>query len=920
MKGDGVSIGSNSRGKGGSNSNSIDFFHAQAILNAASQHGNGSGNGTTGDLSTSHATVKDVQASSNSNSGGSVENKRNEVHTNSAASRASTSTNKKGKGKKGQLILNAANLAAAMEVAGENHPEIPMDLPSHNQDSNHSISRISPLRAPVSVNQSKKTHKGVQIGKTASAASAGGAGGASSSSGDSNKRKGVPRDINSVLKHVDAEVEDGPGAGGGDNLNLQDEPSPKAARLSLGQSAVGVGAGAGTESSQDGASHSLDITSEKDGSRGAAGGNRRANNTHNIQKYFAPQNGGNGQDLTNFFGSAAGDASSATGSARSSVVAASGADTSSPTMDESSVTESGLVIAPISVASSSSSSSATSKRGRGSKSSADIMGPPAVSAASSSLLDKGVMKQVEILKMGKEQAENKIHRMETELGQAAGRQKVLEDRNIKVIKKLEEVQREMAHQEARRRRDRLALDCVRLGKVSTVRTSATTFGEVWEEGYALKELNVRAGVLSERREELNRRRNDLASLKRKSKAKKEREHKEGSTAAAAAVGITGLDDDSSELDFVSETEAIQSHLNQLKKDESALSEERRLLEAEKAAHQKELKRCSSEDKSRFYKSMPCLHDRYLLVSMLGRGGFSEVWKALDLMELRDVAIKIHQLNPTWNEDRKNTYIRHVTREYTIHRDMQHPRVVQLFDVFEIDNNSFATVLELCRGIDLDEKLKRCRLLPEKDARTILLQIVSGLRYLNVPSVGDDSTTGSSNGTNSRGHTQGKRMAIIHYDLKPANILFDEMGDAKITDFGLSKIIDDTTDDESLELTSQGAGTYWYLPPECFAKGDENGGPRVSSKVDVWSVGVIFYQMLFGKRPFGEGKSQELVLREGVILNAHQVDFPPADKGPKVSNEAKDLIRACLTHNKEHRPDVHALCMHTYLSGKTKIPN
>eukprot|EP00606_Chrysophyceae_sp_TOSAG23-5_P001187 GSChrysophyteH2.ASY1.ANO1.127.1 assembled CDS len=423
----------------------------------------------------------------------------------------------------------------------------------------------------------------------------------------------------------------------------------------------------------------------------------------------------------------------------------------------------------------------------------------------------------------------------------------------------------MAHQEARRRRDRLALDCVRLGKVSTVRTSATTFGEVWEEGYALKELNVRAGVLSERREELNRH------------------------------------DDSSELDFVSETEAIQSHLNQLKKDESALSEERRLLEAEKAAHQKELKRCSSEDKSRFYKSMPCLHDRYLLVSMLGRGGFSEVWKALDLMELRDVAIKIHQLNPTWNEDRKNTYIRHVTREYTIHRDMQHPRVVQLFDVFEIDNNSFATVLELCRGIDLDEKLKRCRLLPEKDARTILLQIVSGLRYLNVPSVG-------------------KRMAIIHYDLKPANILFDEMGDAKITDFGLSKIIDDTTDDESLELTSQGAGTYWYLPPECFAKGDENGGPRVSSKVDVWSVGVIFYQMLFGKRPFGEGKSQELVLREGVILNAHQVDFPPVDKGPKVSNEAKDLIRACLTHNKEHRPDVHALCMHTYLSGKTKIPN
>lgn len=183
----------------------------------------------------------------------------------------------------------------------------------------------------------------------------------------------------------------------------------------------------------------------------------------------------------------------------------------------------------------------------------------------------------------------------------------------------------------------------------------------------------------------------------------------------------------------------------------ALAEERRLLESEKAIHQKELRRCQCEERSRFYRDLPCLHARYLLQYMLGKGGFSEVWKALDLQELRDVAVKIHQLNPQWSEERKQSYIRHVTREYNIHKDMKHPRVVQLFDVFEIDVNSFATVLEFCKGIDLDEKLKRQKTIPEKDAKVIFMQIMSGLRYLNKPH-GEESSN--------------KRISIIHFDLKP----------------------------------------------------------------------------------------------------------------------------------------------------------
>lgn len=185
----------------------------------------------------------------------------------------------------------------------------------------------------------------------------------------------------------------------------------------------------------------------------------------------------------------------------------------------------------------------------------------------------------------------------------------------------------------------------------------------------------------------------------------------------------------------------------------------------------------------------------MLLSLLGKGGFSEVWRAFDLRGLREVAVKIHQLDSRWSDSKKDNYTKHVSREYEIHRGVRHPRIVSLYDIFEIDNNSFATVLEYCKGTDLDSMLKERRRLSERSARALLLQILSGMNYLSRPS--------------------GSRQGIIHYDLKPANILFDEHGDVKITDFGLSKIVDTQDSAESMELTSQGAGTYWYLPPECF---------------------------------------------------------------------------------------------------------
>lgn len=111
-------------------------------------------------------------------------------------------------------------------------------------------------------------------------------------------------------------------------------------------------------------------------------------------------------------------------------------------------------------------------------------------------------------------------------------------------------------------------------------------------------------------------------------------------------------------------------------------------------------------------------NRYVLMNMLGRGGFSEVYKAFDVVEMREVACKLHQLSPQWSEARKQTYVRHAQRECMIHKRLRHPNVVEMIDVFEVDRDSFCTVLELCTGDDLDARLKSQGPVPEREARAI----------------------------------------------------------------------------------------------------------------------------------------------------------------------------------------------------------
>ena len=87
----------------------------------------------------------------------------------------------------------------------------------------------------------------------------------------------------------------------------------------------------------------------------------------------------------------------------------------------------------------------------------------------------------------------------------------------------------------------------------------------------------------------------------------------------------------------------------------------------------------------------------------------------------------------------------------------------------------------------------------------------------------------------------------------------------------------------------------------------------SNKVDVWSIGVIYFQMLFGRRPFGDGQSQDHILRNQTMLQATEVNFP---EKPVISEEGKAFVRDCLTYDQMSRPNMSQICQHDYLQLNT----
>ncbi|KAM7104134.1 serine/threonine-protein kinase tousled-like 1 isoform 3-T3 [Molossus nigricans] len=453
-----------------------------------------------------------------------------------------------------------------------------------------------------------------------------------------------------------------------------------------------------------------------------------------------------------------------------------------------------------------------------------------------------------------------------------------------------------SNQEKLASREKSMQDRLRLGHFTTVRHGAS-FTEQWTDGFAFQNLVKQQEWVNQQREDIERQRKLLAKRKPPTANNSQAPFTNSEPKQRKNKAVNGAENDPfvrpnlpqllTLAEYHEQEEIFKLRLGHLKKEEAEIQAELERLERVRNLHIRELKRINNEDNSQF-KDHPTLNERYLLLHLLGRGGFSEVYKAFDLYEQRYAAVKIHQLNKSWRDEKKENYYKHACREYRIHKELDHPRIVKLYDYFSLDTDTFCTVLEYCEGNDLDFYLKQHKLMSEKEARSIIMQIVNALRYLNEI-----------------------KPPIIHYDLKPGNILLVDgtaCGEIKITDFGLSKIMDDDSYGvDGMDLTSQGAGTYWYLPPECFVVGKEP--PKISNKVDVWSVGVIFFQCLYGRKPFGHNQSQQDILQENTILKATEVQFPVK---PVVSTEAKAFIRRCLAYRKEDRFDVHQLANDPYL--------
>ena len=204
-----------------------------------------------------------------------------------------------------------------------------------------------------------------------------------------------------------------------------------------------------------------------------------------------------------------------------------------------------------------------------------------------------------------------------------------------------------------------------------------------------------------------------------------------------------------------------------------------------------------------------LASRYRIIALLGKGGMGEVYRADDLTLGQAVALKFLPDEAAKDEG----LLERFRNEVRIARRVSHPNVCRVYDVGEVDGHTFFT-MEYVDGEDLASLLRRIGRLPPDKALDIARQLCAGL---------------------SAAHTKG----VLHRDLKPANIMLDGRGQVVVTDFGLAGVVGQIP---GAEVRS---GTPAYMAPEQLE------GKEVSTRSDIYSLGLVLYEVFTGKRAFAE---------------------------------------------------------------------
>ena len=204
-----------------------------------------------------------------------------------------------------------------------------------------------------------------------------------------------------------------------------------------------------------------------------------------------------------------------------------------------------------------------------------------------------------------------------------------------------------------------------------------------------------------------------------------------------------------------------------------------------------------------------LDSRYEIQELIGMGGMAMVYKAYDSIDDKTVAIKILKDEFLGNEE----FLRRFKNESKAIAVLSHPNIVKVYDVSFGDRIQYI-VMEYIDGITLKEYIGQQKIIPWKEAVHFTVQILKALQHA---------------------HEKG----IVHRDIKPQNIMLLQDGTIKVTDFGIARI----SNNETRTMTSKTIGSVHYIAPEQARGGATDG------KADIYSVGVMLYEMLTGQLPF-----------------------------------------------------------------------